>query len=191
MENARRPQLPPLKYRATQATDLARLHELEKASYPATEAATFAQIEYRLSHVPGELFLACLMEQEDFVCTDNMCTMLTVDKLVAFVNATLSASSTLTAESMKTHDLAGRTVCVHSVVVDPEFRRKGIATKCLTAYVEGLKEVNERDGKKYDRVALLSHQELVPLYEKAGFVLRGKSEVVHGPEEWLELVLEL
>src|SRR5207237_171542 len=120
------PKLSSLKFRPAQPTDLARIHELEAASYPVSEAATFAQIQYRLSSVPAELFLVCTVEQEDVICSDDVCSITKVEKLIAFVNATLAASETLTAESMKTHDPAGRTVCVHSVVVDKEFRRKGI-----------------------------------------------------------------
>lgn len=39
-------------------------------------------------------------------------------------------------------------------------------------------------------VRLIAHEELVPLYQKAGFELVGLSEVSHGARPWYEMKLD-
>ena len=75
---------------------------------------------------------------------------------------------------------------LHSVCVDESMRRKGLATAMLREYVDRLRR---RDD--VDRVRLLAHDELVGLYEGAGFGLLGKSAVEHGSRPWFELGVEL
>ncbi|KAF9163817.1 hypothetical protein DFQ26_002112 [Actinomortierella ambigua] len=41
------------------------------------------------------------------------------------------------------------------------------------------------------RVLLIAHDELVPLYQRAGFQWVGKSEVSHGPDPWYEMKYNL
>lgn len=41
------------------------------------------------------------------------------------------------------------------------------------------------------KILLICHDDMVPLYEKAGFTIVGKSSVVHGPREWLEMKYDL
>ncbi|RUP46433.1 hypothetical protein BC936DRAFT_146967 [Jimgerdemannia flammicorona] len=120
------------------------------------------------------------MEGDNNDCTSTMYRILTVERLVVFIAATLSASP----ESTRSHDPAGRTVLVRSVVVDPGFRRRGITSRCLQAYVG--------EFRKHNRVMVFSRKELVPFYEKSGFVMKGKSLDVDGTtDELLEMVLEL
>jgi hypothetical protein len=38
---------------------------------------------------------------------------------------------------------------------------------------------------------LIAHEELLPLYTKAGFTSRGVSEVEHGARPWFDCHLEL
>ena len=55
--------------------------------------------------------------------------------VVGFVCGTRTAAPALTHASMSTHDPEGPLLCVHSVVVDPGLRRKGLARKMLRAYL--------------------------------------------------------
>lgn len=106
-------------------------------------------------------------------------------QLVAFANATLSSSRTLTHEAMEHHDPTGSYINIHSVVVAASHRRKGIAQALLQEY---LARVKQQEGVK--GVVLIAKQNLVALYEKAGFTLRGESEVVHGQDKWFELGID-
>ena len=83
---------------------------------------------------------------------------------------------------MATHDPAGNYVAIHSVCVDKAQQRKGIATKLLKEYLNRL-----RAAKRYHGARLIAHDELVGLYQGAGFELVGKSAVVHGRRPWFEL----
>lgn len=87
---------------------------------------------------------------------------------------------------MRVHHPQGRTVCVHSVCVAPEYRRQGVALALLQAYTRHLNDENDRHKREttgdkiYERIALITHDHLIPLYEKAGYALLGRSPVVHG-----------
>ena len=87
---------------------------------------------------------------------------------------------------MSTHDPNGQLVCIHSVCVEEKFRRKGIALSLLSKYVEHVKQLN-----KVKAIALISHEYLLPLYTKAGFVVVGPSPVQHGSELWIECRIHL
>jgi arylalkylamine N-acetyltransferase len=110
---------------------------------------------------------------------------------------TLTNADLVTDESMSFHESDGKTICLHSVCVSPDYRKQGIATKLMTKWIEQLKQVNaqeEEQGnnkKKYTRIALLSRPQLTGLYESVGFKNIGTSKVVHGPEPWIDCVLDL
>jgi Acetyltransferase (GNAT) family len=87
---------------------------------------------------------------------------------------------------MEFHEPDGKHVAVHSVAVSSEFRHRGIATITLRNYVNRL-----RKEKVYESVILIAHDELIEFYRKAGFKLRGKSDVVHGPMEFSEMAVDL
>jgi cyclin-dependent kinase-like len=97
---------------------------------------------------------------------------------------------------MTRHEPNGRTVCIHSVCVDQAFRRQKIATRLLQEFISRARAANEKEvaegkPKLYERIALISHDYLIPLYEKTGFKLRGESNIRHGEETWFEMMLEL
>lgn len=56
-------------------------------------------------------------------------------EMVGFICGTCCPGSELSHETMSGHDPAGPTLCIHSVVVDEKFRRKGYATTMLKVYV--------------------------------------------------------
>ena len=57
------------------------------------------------------------------------------DVLVGYVCGTLTNSAELTHESMGSHEPEGSLLCVHSVCVDKDHRRGGIAKRLLAAYL--------------------------------------------------------
>jgi guanine nucleotide exchange factor len=86
---------------------------------------------------------------------------------------------------MSQHIPEGRSVCIHSVCVDKKYHRQGVALNLLKDYISRL-----RASGLYDRTLLIAHEELIPLYKKAGFTLVGKSPVTHGPRPWFEMRLD-
>lgn len=102
--------------------------------------------------------------------------------LLALICSTLTSSRTLSHDTMSQNDPAGTYVAIHSVCVADSQRRKGVALALLKEYLTRL-----RSDKKLRGAVLISKENLVKLYEKAGFTLRGESEVVHGKDKWYEL----
>ena len=95
--------------------------------------------------------------------------------------STLSQTSTLTHESMLPNSAS---VCIHSVCVSKALRRRGVALALLREYVNRLeKSINENDAT-YERILLLTHEELRTFYEMAGFVWSGPS---NGFQAWFEM----
>ncbi|KAI7901959.1 acyl-CoA N-acyltransferase [Cokeromyces recurvatus] len=166
--------------------DLDIIHQYEEASYHPDEAASRKQLENRIIYASKsgpELFtVARDMDSDD-------------QKVIAFLCTTLTNADLVTDESMSVHEPNGKTICLHSVCVSPDYRHKGIGTKLLSTWIKELKDINKANGngqgKKYNRIALLSRPKLVSFYENVGFKKIGTSEVVHGPEPWIDCILDL
>ncbi|BGP19617.1 hypothetical protein JCM10213_008319 [Rhodosporidiobolus nylandii] len=155
-------------YALVKAEDIPRAFELETAGFPEDEAASLSSLESRQRDA-GEYFLGAF----------------TGSTLVGYVCATLTSSPALTHDSMSTHDPSGAYAAIHSVCVDKALQGKGVASGLLKEYLRRLREMS-RDGN-VKGARLIAHEELIPLYQRAGFELLGKSEVVHGPREWFEM----
>jgi GNAT superfamily N-acetyltransferase len=110
--------------------------------------------------------------------------------LIGFVCSTLSPAESLTHESMSTHVPDSSAVCIHSVCVAKSHQRNGIGLALLKEYIHRLESRNV-NGVKYHRVLLITHEELRPFYELAGFEWRGPSSVVHGSRAWFEMRRDL
>lgn len=92
---------------------------------------------------------------------------------------------------MSRHESDGQYVAVHSVCVAASHRRQGIALNLMRSYLSRLESGLEHMGRpKVRGVRLIAHEELVPLYQKAGFELVGLSEVSHGARPWYEMKLD-
>jgi hypothetical protein len=89
--------------------DLDSLTDLESRSYPSDEAATRETLKLRLTLAPE-------------------CTVLRIvaGSVQGFVCSTRAVGQNLTAVSMKEHIAGAETLCIHSVVVDPALRKRGI-----------------------------------------------------------------
>ncbi|KAF7303767.1 hypothetical protein MIND_00606300 [Mycena indigotica] len=154
-------------FRPVPAEQLESALEIELKGFPPDEAATLESFSLR-QRVAPDLFLGAYMDE----------------RLVAYVCATLSSQLTLTHASMSTHEPTGRSVCIHSVCVDPAFQRQGIGLRLLCEYISRLQA-------PYERVLLITHEPLRLFYEKAGFQWLGPSQVVHGPLPWFEMRIDL
>jgi ribosomal protein S18 acetylase RimI-like enzyme len=136
-------------------------------AYPADEAGSYEAFAYRQSVAP-DLFLGAYDSSDQ-------------KRLIGFICSTLSESESLTHESMTTHDPEGKTICVHSVCVDPGYQRQKVGSALLEEYIK------RWTNGPYSGISLIAHEELTNFYVAAGFNLIGKSEVVHGSKPWFEL----
>jgi ribosomal protein S18 acetylase RimI-like enzyme len=151
--------------RAATLADLNALTALEARSYPADEAASRETLKLRLTLAPE-------------------CTALREDDsgLVGFVCSTRARGETLTEASMHEHVAGGETLCIHSVVIDPERRRRGLGSQMMREYLNYAAELPD-----LERIALIAKAHLVEFYRDVGFELVGPSRVVHGKDPWFEL----
>ena len=173
---------------------------LEQASYPEDEAASEEALRYRQANAP-EHFRGAFRQS---AAGDR-------PTLVGFVVGTRCIEDGLSEESMSTHVASpeAKTLCVHSVVVNAEHRRRGIGRWMLRAYIEA-----EVASTNASRVYLMCKQHLVKFYEvravaagtrvstalirypalvlqECGFSYVRLSPVVHGADPWHEMALSL
>lgn len=152
--------------RRAEEKDLPRIVQLESENYPESEAATPEKLRHRLERA-GEFFVVAENEQGG---------------LLGFACGTLARGERLTEESMSEHDPQGSTLCLHSVVVEPGARRKGVGSELVGEFVKA----GERD-ERVERVRLISKEDLVHFYEGVGLVHLGQSPVQHGGSDWIEM----
>jgi hypothetical protein len=100
-------------YTMQQATlsNLAELATLEAASFPPDEMAEEVTVKARIADA-GKFF--------QIVTTE-------ASAICGFVNGTCITAEKITEESMTEHEPSGRSLVIHSVTVDPAYRRKGTA----------------------------------------------------------------
>lgn len=125
---------------------------------------------YRQAHAP-DLFLGAYLAK-----------LPEHHELIGYVCSTLSPSQSLTHDSMSKHVLGSSSVCVHSVTIIPAHRRKGIASALLREYISRLSAAGE-----YERILLITHEELRQFYDGVGFEFVGLSPVQHGLRPWYEM----
>jgi GNAT superfamily N-acetyltransferase len=83
------------------------------------------------------------------------------------------------------HTEDGRTICLHSLCVHPDFSRKGLGTILLQSYVQRI-----RDSGVASRIALICRDRYIPFYERAGFKKMGPSKCQYGGGNWVDMVLD-
>ncbi|KAE8976242.1 hypothetical protein PR003_g25992 [Phytophthora rubi] len=156
-------------------SDIQRVASMEAASYPADEAASESGIRFRQKNA-GAFFWAAYLPSGDK----------TSETLVGFVNGTLTANDELSDESMSQHDPHGSLLCIHSVVVDHAFRRRGLAAQMLKRYVRIICD----SQPQVTRIMMIAKAYLVKFYVSCGFSVTRLSPVVHGQDPWFELELD-
>jgi len=163
-------------YDFVSADELEDAHRIEAIGFPPDEAASLETFKSRQSQVP-DLFLGAYLPSTSGSRT-----------LIGYVCSTLSPDLSLTHDSMSHHVPSSSSVCIHAVCITPDHRGKGLGVHLLREYVTRLESVTCNDGSKsYERALLITHEELRPFYEAAGFEWLGKSDVVHGSRSWFEM----
>ena len=206
-----------IRFERCRREDLARVTAVERASYPADEAASASSLEMRQREA-GEFFMVARAVDESMDssgldrarasdASGTAAAALDADarSIVGYVCGTLASGDVLDESTMSSHDPTGTVLAIHSVCVDERFRRRGVAASALAHYVsrwivhdDAPRENDDDDDDttttttKVRRVRLLCKENLIPFYERyGGFALEGASAVEHGAETWFDMVLDL
>ena len=141
--------------------------ELEAASYPADEAASPERLRFRFQNA---------LEYMRGVFLDG--------RLIGFVNGTCCRE--YSDDAFAFHDPTSPILCIHSVVVDRQYRRRHIASRMLREYVRDLVF-----GQHHlEQLLLICKAHLVTFYTACGFSVVGPSAVKHGADPWTEMRLD-
>ena len=166
-------------YRPVSEEDIETISEIESNSYPEDEKASLETLRYRCINA-GEMFL---------VATEHGGSE---NEIIGYVCGTcVNENETLTAETMGSkHEPDGAILCVHSVCVKENKRRRGVGGKLLQTYLMYLKARNndrKRDNQsELKSVRLLCKKHMIPFYQNGGFTLLGESEVTHAKDAWFD-----
>ncbi|EEB07213.1 polyamine N-acetyltransferase [Schizosaccharomyces japonicus yFS275] len=155
--------------------DVKEAAKLEASCFPEDERASEAKIRSRVSNNQA-LQLGLIAP------TAN------TSMLIGHLLTTRTSSDFVTMESMEKNDSNGSNVALHSVTVHPAHRGQGYARKLIEELIFRCQTIITPRPK---RVSLLAHKELIPMYEKLGFSLVGKSECQFGNSEWHDMIYEL
>lgn len=187
--------------RPLRVSDLAQIVELEHAMFPENERASPERLAYRL-HVCPELSLGIFQrtfdwnptDSEDAIAVASSRLNLRAEKLIGFVLATKMTSCTIEERFMDIpsgpddtehgHYEAGRFIGLHSCVVRTENQGAHLGYIMLKEFIQRLFSLSTADG-----IALIAHDDLLPFYEKHGFVDKGESACKYGGEVWHDLFL--
>ncbi|PIA93010.1 hypothetical protein CB0940_04109 [Cercospora beticola] len=176
---------------------------LEDAAFPPAERASREKFQYRLKNC-GELSLGIFTSEENSEAT----TASTASPawsgaperksiLLGHIVSTMTTSSTVTDDDMSIptadnpdsklgHKPEGRTVCIHSLAVLPEYQGRSLGGTLMKAYLHRLKTQSVAD-----RAALIAHDHLLPYYERFGFKNLGPSKAQFGGGGWYDMTVEL
>ncbi|ELU00181.1 hypothetical protein CAPTEDRAFT_220811 [Capitella teleta] len=143
-------------------------HALETEAFSPDEAESLETFQRRQTEAP-ELFIGLYEEG-----TTN---------LIAFICSTRSAGPTWTTQSMKTHLPLGECVCIHSVVVAKQHRKKGIARKLLSFYETHLLTLNPKPSK----IVFVCKENIIDFYKYLGYSYLGPSSEVYGSARWFSM----
>lgn len=135
------------------------------------------------------------------VVLTNKCT----EKLIGHILATKTTEPYITDEAMMIpkldqygrkaepekeakigHCEAGRNIAIHSIVVDPAYQNLGVGTNLIRDYINRMSVHGTAD-----KLILLAHDEMVPFYQRLGFVSMGPSPTNFGGGNWIAMEKEL
>jgi ribosomal protein S18 acetylase RimI-like enzyme/uncharacterized protein YciI len=179
-----------ISYRPATADDIAACFAIESASHPSDEGASLESLTYRQAEALP--YFQCAVLQLE----DNNDDTSTSETIIGFCCST--RCDELEEESMFTHTPTGPLLDIHSVVVQEEYRRRGVATAMLKHYVETIRNHNSLDhgsitaySSSIQSIVLLAKAHLLGFYVDCGFQVKRPSPIVHGQELWYELEQEL
>ena len=178
--------------------DVDQVEELEKASYPESEAASRESIQYRLTAC-SELCVGLFSceynwdqpssneeddDREDSVVSKS--STLKKETLIGYILATKTTGEFISDEDMKvgSNKEDGRTIAIHSVVISKEYRDRHFGYIMLKDYIQKFYGLCTAD-----RISIIVLPKLRGFYERHGFTDCGVSECQHGGETWHNMKL--
>lgn len=151
--------------------DLDACYRIEAACFSPAEAATRFSIETRIK-VFSQGFLVAQCNGE----------------VIGQINSGATDQDDITDEAFKQligHVPKGKNLVVFSLSVLPTYQRQGIAGTLLNRFIR-----QARDDSR-GTILLLCKPDLIPYYQRFGFIDRGKSTSMHGGVQWHEMALVL
>lgn len=150
-------------------TDLDELAAIEAECFSAAEAGSRDTFRKRLEVYPGHFLL---------LCGDD-------GKVISFTNGLVTDQPDLTDEmyaDTSLHNENGTWQMVFGLLTRPEYRRQGHAARLLNEFAENARA----EGRK--GLVLTCKEQLIPFYEKLGFVSEGVSRTsFHAGIEWYQM----
>lgn len=143
------------------------LGEIENHCFPPAEAAPVEEIIKRMQVFPENFLVAEWQE-----------------RIVGFINGGTVDEPRLPDEMY--HDLSlhrpkGAYQTVFGLNVLPEYRRNGIATALVKAFIQLARQ------RKKAGMVLTCKEHLIPFYESCGFENYGKADSSHGGAVWYDM----
>lgn len=157
--------------RSPRLADVDRCYDIERTAYAGDEAATRAKIKTRIENYP-EGFMVLELDQ----------------RVVGFINSGCADVVTMSDEAFKElvgHDPQGKHNVIMSVVVDPHYQGRGIASILMANYVLRMRHLGKVS------IQLMCREQHRALYEHLGFVYVKPSASDHGGLAWHEMIMPL
>ncbi|USB32303.1 GNAT family N-acetyltransferase [Paenibacillus sp. YPG26] len=154
--------------RRVQDADLEQLLFIENESFTSEEAATEEAFMERIKLI-ADTFIVAVKD----------------GKILGYINGPVIAQPYITDDLFKkitANPAHGGYQSILGLAVSTQARGQGIA-RILIEAMEELVVQNEREG-----ITLTCTEELIPFYEKSGFVNHGLSESQHGGLSWYNLI---
>jgi len=149
--------------------DLEDVAELEKKCFPLSEAADRRALELRLGTFP-ECFWVLSSE----------------GRIISMINGMTAGLPDLT-DAMYSdagmYDREGEWLMLFGVATAPGCRRSGCASRLMTRVTEDAK------SRGCKGIVLTCKEELMPFYQRFGFVSEGRSSSSHGGAQWYQMRL--
>ncbi len=159
--------MPNITIRPAYADEAPVLATIEAAGFPPAEAASLESITTRLRVFPEQFFVA----EAD-------------GKVVGFINGCVSDVPNLPDayyHDATLHQPDGAYATVFGLVVLPEYRGQGIASKLLQHYLATMQTRGKRG------VILTCKEQLTTWYERHGFTNHGIADSSHGGATWYDM----
>lgn len=169
-----------VQFRSVIPQDILECFQIETSSYPPDEMASEKSLRYRQANAGSYFRCATIPSSNDK--NDG--------KIVGFVCAT--RCDEFDEESMSIHVPSGRLLAIHSVVVEEQYRRMGLATAMLQDYISFIEKECKHDGNKgIAKIVLIAKSNLLGFYVNVGFSVTGVSKIIHGKDRWYDLELSI
>lgn len=160
-----------IKIRQVRNEDLDACYEIESKCFSKSEAASKENIKKRMHIYPEGFYIAEIN-----------------GNIVGMINSSIINKDDLSDEKIKSmceHVNNGENLVIISLLVNPEYQRKGISRRLIQKVIDEAKHQNKKN------ILLLCKDHLIDFYKKYGFKHKCISASNHGGAQWNEMILKL